>query len=526
LSTSLKPPKLRNAKRRAKLKVEGMKLRELLRGIELGQLTGPTDVDIRSVCYDSRQAIPGSLFFALQGEKLDGMTFVDDAVRRGAIAVASTRARPESFSSEVSWVELGSGRERRALSQVAARWFGHPAEALALIGVTGTNGKTTTTFLVDSILRAAGHTTGLIGTTGYRTPKGSRVAVNTTPESLDLQQMFREVRDARGTHVVLEASSHALAMERLWGCRFAVAVFTNLTRDHLDYHKTFEAYFAAKRLLFEGTGAGPPEVAVLNRDDPYSEPLDRSARRTLTYGLSESADLTAERLELNFQGLEFTARTPVGPIEVRSPLVGRINVYNILAAIGAGIGLGVSAAKISAGIARLNLVPGRFQSVDEGQPFLVVVDYAHTDDALRNLIATARQLGPHARILTVFGAGGERDRTKRPLMGEVAGSLSDVVVLTSDNPRGEDPLRIINDVVVGLQKVNANYRIEPDREQALRTALDEARPGDIVLLAGKGHETYQVLANRTIEFDDREKAREILRRKGYSKLPSGPNGER
>lgn len=498
-----------------------MKLRDLLSGVEIGQVTGPMEAEIRSVVYDSRKTAAGSLFFALHGEKLDATKFVEDAVRRGAIAIASAAARPESLPKNVAWVELLPGSERRGLARVAANWNGHPAESLKLVGVTGTNGKTTTTFLVDSILRAAGHTTGLIGTTGYRTPTGSRVAGNTTPESLDLQQMFAEVRDAGGTHVVLEASSHALAMERLWGCHFAVAIFTNLTRDHLDYHKTFEEYFAAKKLLFAGTGAGAPDVAVINADDPYSTQLAGLARRTLTYGLSGSRDLTARNLALSFQGLEFTAETPSGIIEVKSRLVGRINVYNILAAIGAGIGLSIPVAKIAEGVASLDLVPGRFQSIDEGQPFLVVVDYAHTDDALRNLIATARELGPTARIITVFGAGGERDRTKRPLMGEVAGSLSDLVVLTSDNPRGEDPLRIINDVVVGLQRVNAKYRIEPDREQALAVAIEEARPGDIVLLAGKGHETYQVLPTGTIEFDDREKAREILRRKGYSKAKAG-----
>ncbi|HXX45425.1 MAG TPA: UDP-N-acetylmuramoyl-L-alanyl-D-glutamate--2,6-diaminopimelate ligase [Candidatus Acidoferrales bacterium] len=498
-----------------------MKLRDLLLGIEVGQVSGPADAEIQTVVYDSRNATAGSLFFALHGEKLDGTKFVGDALKRGAIAIASDEAwtgRPVWLAKDVTWIGLLPGSERRGLARVAANWYGHPTEALKLVGVTGTNGKTTTTFLVDSILRAAGHTTGLIGTTGYRTPKGSRAAGNTTPESLDLQQMFAEVRDAGGTHVVLEASSHALAMERLFGCHFAVAIFTNLTRDHLDYHKTFEDYFAAKRLLFEGTGAGAPDVAVINADDTYSAQLSGFAGRTMTYGLNTAADLVPTKLNLSFHGLEFTAETPAGNIEVQSKLVGRINVCNILAAIGAGIGLNIPAAKISEGIANLDLVPGRFQSIDEGQPFLVVVDYAHTDDALRNLISTARELNSTARIITVFGAGGERDRTKRPLMGEAAGSLSDLVVLTSDNPRGEDPLRIINDVVVGLQKVNANYRIEPDREQALAAALEEARPGDIVLLAGKGHETYQVLASGTIDFDDREKAREILRRKGYSKV--------
>ncbi len=497
-----------------------MKLGELLSGLEVARWTGPRDLEIASVGYDSRSAGPGGLFFALHGEKLDGTKFVDDAVGRGAIAVASAAVRPESLPNRVTWIELEAGSERRSLARVAANWHGHPAEALKLVGVTGTNGKTTTTFLVDSILRTAGHITGLIGTTGYRTPKGSREARNTTPESLDLQQMFAEVRDRGGTHVVLEASSHALAMERLWGCHFAVAAFTNLTRDHLDYHKTLEDYFAAKRLLFRGTGAGAPDVGVINADDSHSAELSGLAGRTLTFGLDTAADLVPRNLQLSFEGLRFAADTPAGTVEVRSPLVGRINVYNILAAIGTGIGLGVSCANISEGIRKLDLVPGRFQTIDEGQPFLVVVDYAHTDDALRNLILTARELGRDARIITVFGAGGERDRTKRPLMGEAAGSLSDFVVLTSDNPRGEDPLRIINDVVVGLQRVKANYRIEPEREQALEAAIEEARPGDIVLLAGKGHETYQVLAAGTVEFDDRARAREILRRKGYSKVPA------
>ncbi len=515
-ATIKQKPGLRNPGRSAKLEERGMKLHKLLAGAEIGGITGPSDLDVASVVCDSRQAAPGSLFFALHGEKLEGVKFVEDALRRGAIAVASASGRPAGFPETATWVELLPGSERRGLARAAANFYGHPADVLRLVAVTGTNGKTTTAFLVDSILRAAGLSTGLIGTTGYRTPKGSRPAPNTTPESLDLQQMFAEIRDAGGTHVVLEASSHALAMERLWGCHFAVAVFTNLTRDHLDYHKTLEDYFAAKRRLFEGTGAGAPGAGVINADDPYAAQLAGLVRRTWTYAVKGAADLTARKIALSLRGLEFTAHTPRGNIEIRSPLVGRINVYNVLAAIGAGIALEIPAAKIAEGVANLALVPGRFERVEEGQPFLVVVDYAHTDDALRNLIATARELDPAGRIITVFGAGGERDRAKRPLMGEAAGSLSDLVVLTSDNPRSEDPLRIINDVVVGLQKANAKYRIEPDREQALALALDEARPGDIVLLAGKGHETYQVLRDRTIEFDDREKARAILRQKGFS----------
>ena len=510
-------PEFREEKPSARLETRGMKLQKLLAGAEVGKIVGPADGEIESMAYDSRKVTPGAIFFALRGEKLDGAQFIEDALARGAVAVATENPPREGHPENIAFVELLPGTDRRGLARAAANFYGHPADGLQLVGVTGTNGKTTTTFLVDSILRAAGFTTGLVGTTGYRTPRGSRTAANTTPESLDLQQMFAEIRDGGGTHAVLEASSHALAMERLWGIHFAVAIFTNLTRDHLDYHKTFEEYFAAKRLLFEGTGAGAPGVAVLNADDPSAAQLTGLAHRTMTYGLKGAPDLIAKKVALSFQGLEFTAHTPAGNIQVRSPFVGRINAYNILAAIGAAIGLNVPVAKIEEGISNLELVPGRFQRIDEGQPFLVVVDYAHTDDALRNLISTARELGPSARIITVFGAGGERDRAKRPLMGEAAGSLSDLVVLTSDNPRSEDPLRIINDVVVGLQKANAKYRVEPDREQALAIALEEAQAGDIVLLAGKGHETYQVLRDKTIDFDDREKARAILRRKSFAR---------
>jgi UDP-N-acetylmuramoyl-L-alanyl-D-glutamate--2,6-diaminopimelate ligase len=328
--------------------------------------------------------------------------------------------------------------------------------------------------------------------------------------------MFAEARDAGGTHAVLEVSSHALAMDRVWGCHFKVAIFTNLTRDHLNFHKDFEHYFEAKQKLFLGTGAGAPDTAVINADDGYASRLEGLAKRTMTYGLNAPADLTTKKFTPSFTGLEFSAETPAGRIEVRSALVGRINVYNILAAIGAGIALDVKPGTIAEGIENLKIVPGRFQIIDEGQPFAVVVDYAHADDALRNLVNTARELNPNGRIITLFGAGGERDRSTRPLMGEAAGSVSDVVILTSDNPRSEDPLRIIN-VVVGLQKVNANYRIEPDRDAALEMAIDQAQPGDIVLLAGKGHENYQILRDRTYEFDDREKARAILRRKGFLK---------
>jgi UDP-N-acetylmuramoyl-L-alanyl-D-glutamate--2,6-diaminopimelate ligase len=311
-------------------------------------------------------------------------------------------------------------------------------------------------------------------------------------------------------------------MDRLWGCHFHVAVFTNLTREHMDYHKTFEDYFAAKKKLFEGTGADVPEVAVLNGDDEFGRRLTGLARKTVTYGLESRADITTKKFQLTFEGLSFAAHTPNGKVHVVSPLVGRINVFNLLAAIGAAQALGLSNEVIETGITNLKSVSGRFERIDLGQPFLVIVDYAHTDDALENLIRTARELNAKGRIITLFGCGGEKDRTKRPVMGEVTGRLSDLTILSSDNPRSEDPLKIISDIIVGLQKTAGKYLIEPDREKAIGIAMDEARAGDIVLLAGKGHENYQILADRTLEFDDRAVARRALRERGFEAPPSGP----
>jgi UDP-N-acetylmuramoyl-L-alanyl-D-glutamate--2,6-diaminopimelate ligase len=489
-----------------------VRLGRLLRGVDTRGAVTNTDVEISEIAYDSRRVKPGTLFAAIRGEKTDGNNFVSDAVARGAIAVLSENA-PSTPPAGFPWVQVASAR--KALALAAANYYERPAEVLKLIGVTGTNGKTTTSYLVDSILRAAGCEVGLLGTIGYRLVRETRPAPNTTPESLDLQKCLAEMVRAGGTHAVLEASSHALAMDRLWGCPFAVAIFTNLTRDHLDYHKTLDDYFAAKRRLFEGTGSAPPAAAVINSDDEYGRKLRGLVARTLTYGLDSGAEITTRKPSLSLSGIEFVAETPLGKIEIRSKLVGRPNVYNILAAIGTGVALDLSREVIASGIAQLSAVPGRFERIEMGQPFLVVVDYAHTDDALRNLLATARDLKPEGRIITLFGCGGDRDRTKRPLMGEAAGRASDIVVLTSDNPRSEDPLLIINDAIVGAQRTKAKVLVEPDRQKAVEIALEEARSGDIVLLAGKGHETYQVLRDRTIDFDDREEARRILRRRGY-----------
>lgn len=504
----------------------GMKLQELVAGAGAQGLLLNPEAQISSVVYDSREARAGSLFVAIRGEKTDGNQFIAAAIARGAAAIISEmpplipngRSQTEEITpgprpDSVAWLQVPDAR--KALATVAANFYGRPAEKLQLVGITGTNGKTTTSFLVDSIIHAAGCRSGLFGTIEYRTPLETYPAKTTTPESLDLHRFFSEIVRAGGTHAVLESSSHALVLDRLWGCRFAAAIFTNLTRDHLDFHKTMENYFAAKRRLFDGTGAGRAVCGVVNIDDPYGPQLRNVAEQTITYGLSSGAQITAKKFPLTLRGLDFIAETPAGKITVRSPLVGRNNVYNLLAAIAAGIALGFRREAIEAGISALAAVPGRFERIDLSQPFMVVVDYAHTDDALQKLLETARELHPAGRLITLFGCGGERDRSKRPLMGEAAGRLSDVVVLSSDNPRSEDPLKIINDVVVGLQRTPAKVLVEPNRERAVELALEQARPGDMVLLAGKGHETTQVLKDRTIEFDDREVARRILRQRGY-----------
>lgn len=525
----MKPAPTERAQRSGKTtpggpQIGSSKLRALLEGVEARVNRIADDLEVTQVACDSRKVRPGSLFFALHGAKTDGNAFIHDALARGAVAIASEEAPPPGWSPSIAWIEVREAR--RALALVSANFFGHPAQALELVAVTGTNGKTTTTSLIDAIIKASGAKTGLLGTIAYHTPSGDYPAPNTTPESLELQGFLAEIRDAGGRYAVLEASSHALLMDRLWGCHFAAAVFTNLTREHMDFHKNFDDYFAAKRRLFEGTGAGTPEVAVLNGDDEYGKRLVGLAKNTVTYGLESGRDLTTKKFNLAFSGLSFTAQTPHGKVQVSSPLVGRINVYNLLAAIGAAQALGLSNEVMEAGIRNLETVSGRFERIDLGQPFLVIVDYAHTDDALENLIGTARELNPKGRIITLFGCGGEKDRTKRPVMGEVSGKLSDLTILSSDNPRSEDPLKIISDIIVGLQKTGGKYLIEPDREKAIGLAMDHATPGDMVLLAGKGHENYQILADRTLQFDDRQVARRALleRDYGHTQSPGGGAG--
>jgi UDP-N-acetylmuramoyl-L-alanyl-D-glutamate--2,6-diaminopimelate ligase len=494
-----------------------MTVGEVLAGVRLKQPLTPELARsmVDSLEYDSRRVKKGALFFAFPGARADGRSFAVQALDAGAVAVVSELPSPAGFRG--TWIEVEHGRH--ALAQAARAFFGKPDDRVSLTGITGTNGKTTTSYLLDSILRAAGKVTALIGTIEYHL--GDRVlpAVNTTPESLDLFCLFADLEKMGGTFATMEVSSHALALGRVYGMHFHTAVFTNLTRDHLDFHHTMEDYFAAKQVLFSGAGAPAPPFAVINRDDEHGASMKSAAEtQMLWYGLGKDATVRARRISSSFEGLRFEVQAPAAQLTIRSPLIGRINVYNILAACGAALSYGLTPDIIERGIAQCSAVPGRFERVDEGQPFVVVVDYAHTDDALRNVISMARSLEPK-RVVTLFGCGGDRDRTKRPLMGQVAAELSDFVVLTSDNPRSEDPLDIMNDVLVGLRRKDTPCLVEPDRATAIKKAIEEARPGDILILAGKGHETYQVLKDRTIAFDDREVAREVLRGFGYRVRP-------
>ena len=494
-----------------------MTLDELLTGAGLKRPLPPelARVSVLGLEYDSRRVEPGGLFFAFRGSRTDGREYASAALAKGAVAVVSESAAPAELASR--WVEVEHGR--RALAAVARNFYGQPDQRLGLTGITGTNGKTTTAYLVDAVLRAAGQTTAMIGTIEYHLAGRVLPAVNTTPESLDLMRLFAELEREGGRYATMEVSSHALALGRVHGIHFHTAVFTQLTRDHLDFHGTMEAYFAAKQLLFTGEGAPPPPFAVLNRDDEWVGRLAVGRdTQVIWYGLHTGAALRARHVASGFSGLRFDVQYGKLNFPVESALTGRINVYNILAACGAGLSYGLDPGTIARGIAHCGTVPGRFERVDEGQPFLVVVDYAHTDDALRNTIAVARGLNPK-RVITLFGCGGDRDRAKRPLMGLAAAEASDFVVLTSDNPRSEDPLAIMNDALVGIRRTDVAHVVEPDRAAAVARALKEAREGDIVILAGKGHETYQVLRDRTIHFDDREVAREVLKGFGYHQQP-------
>ena len=499
-----------------------MTFQHLLDGAEFLSQSG--NPDVTGVEYDSRRVKPGCVFVAMRGETSDGNKFIDQAIQSGAVAIV-TDSSAEKPRENVAWAVVPHGR--RALARLSENFYKRPAERIAVTGITGTNGKSTTAFLIESILTAAGRKSALIGTIEYHIAGRVDPAPHTTPEPLELARIFHEALALGASDAVMEVSSHALAQERVFGVPFDVSVFTNLTRDHLDYHKTMEEYFASKRVLFEGCGTDPPRAAVSNLDDEYGVKLAAFSRKrsslVLTYGW-DRGDFHAQNADVTPRGTRFDMITPQEKLAIFSPLIGRVNVYNILAAAAACFGRGCDAHAIARGVASLTHVPGRFQRVDCGQPFTVVVDYAHTDDALRNLTSLAREFvarsGAQARVITLFGCGGDRDRAKRPLMGEAVGRGSNFVVLTSDNPRSEDPLAIINDALVGLQRSGVRYSIQADRRKAISIAIGEARPGDIVLIAGKGHENVQVTREGTIPFDDVEVAREALRAAGFECAPS------
>ena len=501
-----------------------MKFSELLRGTGVS-FTGP-DAEVSGLDYDSRRVRPGFLFVAVRGEATDGNRYIDAALKNGAVAVVSDSSA-EPARPGIAWAVAGHGR--KALAQLSANFYGQPASRLKITGITGTNGKTTTAFLTEAILNFSGKSSALVGTVEYHVAGKVLPAPHTTPESLELNQIFAEALMAGATDVAMEVSSHALEQGRVWCIPYEIAVFTNLTRDHLDYHKDMESYFASKRLLFEGAGARPPRCAVVNADDDYGKLLlqtsHAASEQVVSYGIA-GGEFRAVNIDLQPTETAFDLVTPDGRARIRSRLIGKVNVYNLLAAAAAARARGCTLEQIKEAARGFNQVPGRFERVDCGQPFTVVVDYAHTDDALRNLTAIAREFakrnGASGRVITLFGCGGDRDRTKRPLMGEAAAQGSDFVVLTSDNPRSEDPLKIIEDVLPGLQAGGGSrYAVEPDRRQAIALALSEAKPGDVLLIAGKGHEKFQITREGTFPFDDVQMARQTLQQMGYSARQGG-----
>ena len=493
-----------------------LKLSEALHGADVLRRI-VEDVAVTGVEYDSRRVAPGSLFVAMRGETTDGNRYIEQALARGAVAIVTDSAAAYDATAdgplEVALAEVPHGR--RALATIAANVFGHPEQKVRLSGVTGTNGKTTTAYLLEQLLRTAGRSTALVGTIEYRIADEVRPAPHTTPESRDLLALLAE-GVARGvTEGVMEVSSHALDQGRVWGVPYDVAIFTNLTQDHLDYHGTMGAYFAAKRKLFDGSQSRPPRVAILNAEDDTQAALVETAQAAgseiWSYGAARG-DFHARDVAMRPNGMSFTLVSPRGEVPMDVALTGRVNVLNLLAASAAALARGLSLAQIAEAAPMLRAVPGRFEAVDGGQPFTVVVDYAHTDDALRNVLALARGLvsGAHGRVLTVFGCGGDRDRTKRPRMGRAAAEASEIIVVTSDNPRSEDPRAIIDEILPGTTGAPATVEVELDRAKAIALAMTKAHPNDIVVIAGKGHEKTQTIGNQVLPFDDVAVARQAL----------------
>lgn len=498
-----------------------MILQELLCPLDMVMTSGELTVDVRAITEDSRAVQPGTLFVAIKGERHDGHHFLPQAQAQGAVGVVIQTESPEIDLT--SW-DISSGplvgvrNTREALGVLAARLNGVPSKQLRMIGVTGTNGKTTVTHLAKSLLEAEGLHVGLLGTVGYVLGAQRREASHTTPGPVQLQDMLAQMVQAELDVAVLEVSSHALALDRVAGCEFDIVVFTNLTQDHLDFHETMDEYFRAKLRLFtdyvQSQQKTMPKRAIVNADDPHAKDLRKYCEIPIwTFGVDAPADIQAEDIRLSVDGTTFSVKSPRGSFHVTSHLVGEHNVSNMLAAVGIGLEMGMAPINIQQALGAVRSVPGRFERIDEGQPFSVVVDYAHTDDALWRLL-TAAQAIKTGRILTVFGCGGDRDAGKRPKMGQVAVRLSDLVILTSDNPRTENPRSIIREIEAGIQELpvrdRSAYTVIPDRGEAIRYAIREARPGDLVLVAGKGHEDYQIIGTEKVHFDDREEVRKAI----------------
>jgi UDP-N-acetylmuramoyl-L-alanyl-D-glutamate--2,6-diaminopimelate ligase len=486
-----------------------MTLKELLTGLPVLNVQGDDSLEVTGLAYSSKSVKPGFLFAALRGGLRDGLDFVEEARRAGAAAVLADRPKPADFKGV--WVEVFDARE--ALALCADNFYGQPTKELKVIGITGTKGKTTTSYLIEEILKAAGQKPGVIGTISYRGPQFDVPADRTTPEAPDLQRMLRQILDQGGTHCLIEVSSHSLELKRVWGIRFDAAVFTNLSGEHMDYHASMDDYFEAKKKLFFLNSK--KRTAAVNIDDPYGQKLIAELpMTTISYGTSASAIVRAASFTFDYSGISLNVDYPGGKAVLTSPLMGKHNVYNILAAVATSLALNIPWTAIQQGIKTLKGVPGRMEKVDNNQGLHVFVDYAHTDNALRHLLETARSLNP-SRVLLVFGAGGDRDRSKRERMGEVAAALADEVILTSDNPRSEDPLAIIAEIEAGM-KISGfgRYTVVPDRREAIIRIVTLAKKGDMILVAGKGHENYQEVKGRKSPFSDAAVLREALEAQG------------
>jgi UDP-N-acetylmuramyl-tripeptide synthetase len=488
-------------------------LSDIVRLLPDSHIEGDLEKRIDAVVYDSRKAVPGCLFICLTGAKTDGHNYVEQAYKQGAVAVIAEKAVPSLPGLTIVQVI----DTRRAMQLVAPYFFDYPGRKLRMIGVTGTNGKTTTTYLLKSMLEHAGHKVGLLGTIQVLIGSRSLPISNTTPDVIDLQEMLALMVAEGMEYVVMEVSSHALALGRVAGCEYDVGVFTNLTRDHLDFHITFEDYLAAKAKLFDMLSSEDNvktgKTAIINSDDPASTViLEHCRSRTITYSVERPADLQGKDIDVRANGVYFQL-SGISSLSLNLKITGIFNVYNVLGAIGAALAEGIDPGIIKEALEKFQSVPGRFELVDEGQPFAVIVDYAHTPDGLENILRTAKQF-TRGRMIVVFGCGGDRDRTKRPIMGRLAADYGDIVIATSDNPRSEEPGAILAEIEVGIKDglaAGKTYEMHVNRREAIGRALQLASAGDTVIIAGKGHETYQILKNGTIPFDDREISREMIR---------------